>query len=1032
MPNLNSNKYINNPYPGIRSFTVNESNLFFGREEQVKDLSKLLIKNHFAAVSGASGSGKSSVVKAGVIPWFLNKYSNSDYIVFRPGNNPIKNLTKSLNNLFQKSGYERRSIKKQTSLLNKNENAFSEIFSKLNYDKKLLIYIDQFEEIFRYFSNEKYSKSEEFSEIFIKNLINVVKNPDLNVFIIFSLRSDFLSECAIFQGLPELINKGHYLLPAMTIKQKEQAIKKPAEIAGAMFSPKLVEVIEKDISNINISLPVLQHALMRTWENWLLEAPPNAPLDIKHYKAIGTVNKALSFHAEDIYNSLNDEQKKLTEKIFRALTFWGDDERGTRNPQKLGDLCEITGAREMELITIIDKFRAEGNSFLQPNESVKLDRNSVIDISHESIMIVWERLTEWVEKEAQSAQLYLRLSKSAELYQAGKTGILVNPDLQIALNWLKNDKPNAAWALRYDPAFDRVVNYVFYSKGEFEKSVKAEQAKKERALKRTRFVAIILGAASVVAVLLMIIALNLRFKAEQSKKEAVAKQKLAVKQSNIAEKRRKEAVALQLISKQQQEIAEQNRIIAEQQKRYAVAQQKEALFQKQQAIMAKNEAISARDLARKLQNEAERLRDEAIEQKLLVEKQKKRAELSEAKTDTLRRLAVSKTLAVKAYKMFFDNQKAEHLSQEQKNLPSVLALQAYYFNNKNKGNPLDPDIFTALLVISGKTHNMQKLHDDAVRDICYIPSSDYFVSVGSDGRLFYNHLINSEDYMQINAANNIGSDFRCADVSKNGKYLIAANKEGSILFWKIDDLMNKPIAKKHGNNLIEQIKFISNNSFIAADNSGKIALYSINDITFVKEKETDIAAKLEDFDIFNNQIFIATRNGKVYTYSLEMKKINTFSSDYGKISSLTISEGGYIYIGHTNGLVEKVDKKGNEIKRWFAHNSGITEILISSKTNKIITCGYDKNIKIWDSKDLTIEPVKINIHNNWIYAIELTQNEKHLISADASGEVKTTLVDIEDLKNAVKQNVNKNMSKNNWNKYVGSDIKYNADLPKDL
>jgi len=292
-----------------------------------------------------------------------------------------------------------------------------------------------------------------------------------------------LSECAVFEGLPELINKGHYLLPSMSIQQKEEAIIKPAEFVGTYFSPELLEIIKDHISSSKVSLPVLQHALMRTWENWLLNSPPGSLIDTKNYEAIGTVHKALSYHAEDIYNTFDDKQKVLTERIFRALTFLGNNERGVRSPQKLSDLVDITGAREMELIEVIDKFRAEGNSFLLPSSDENINLNSVIDISHESIMHVWNRLSEWVEKETQSAQLYLRLSKTSELYQAGKTGILVNPDLQIASNWLENDKPNKAWAKRYDPAFERVVNFIITVKKNTKKKLLHQYQNKKEVLK---------------------------------------------------------------------------------------------------------------------------------------------------------------------------------------------------------------------------------------------------------------------------------------------------------------------------------------------------------------------------------------------------------------------------------------------------------------------------------------------------------------------------------------------------------------------
>lgn len=1023
-------KYIKNPYPGIRSFNVNESNLFFGRENQIADLSKLLKKNHFAAISGASGSGKSSIVKAGIIPWFLNEFENSEYLIFRPGNNPIKNFTAALSELFQKQGYERKNIKKILSPLHKENDALVEIIKNIGAEKKILLYIDQFEEIFRYRTNEQLLKTEEFSDLFIKNIIKAVSCSEINLYVTFSLRSDFLSECSIFSGLPELINKGHYLLPSMTDYDKEQAITMPAKKAGASFNSELIDQIRIDIKTENVSLPVLQHALMRTWDSWLLNAPPDSSIDLEHYNSIGTVNKALSFHAEDIFNSLNEDQKKLTEKIFRALTFLGDDERGIRSPQKLGDLCDIASAKEMEVIEVVNKFRAEGNSFLMPPSKVQLDRNTIIDIAHESIMRVWERLIEWVDKETKSAHLYIRLSKSAELYQAGKTGILVNPDLQIAINWLENDKPNETWALRYDAAFDRVVNYIFYSKKEYQKSVAAEQAKKERSLKRTRMIAIILGTASLISILLMIVSLNLRFKAVQSEKEALSKKRFAEKQSDIAEERRKEAVALQLIAKQQQEIAEQNRLIAEDQKRYAVAQQREALYQQQQAILARNDAIQARDSVQKLQLQAVKLRDAAIAKGDSIQAQKIIVEQSKAKIDTLRRLAVSKTMAIKATQLYIDNKKADNLTDEEKDLPAILALQSYYFNKMNDGNPNDPDIFRALLSISEQTFDIDNGHTDAVRDIS-LTTNDNLISGGNDGRLFLLNYFTHNIEQQLNTGTNYNIEIRTVEVSANGQYTLAGTTNGQILMWKENEFGAKPITKKQSDGIISEIKFLSDNSFIASDNTGKIVYYNINDISFVQGNEVSLAGKITCLEIVEDKIIAATNNGNIFILrpDLVVEKTISFSN---KISAISKTSNNLLLVGFENGAVNIIDFQGNVIENWFAHNSAITQIIFNPKTLTVITSSYDKKIKIWDYLDLTAQPIKLEVHNSWVYSMVITKDNKYLISSDANGIVKITLIDIDGLKSIVRNSVSENMSLSNWEIFVGKDIEYSPDLPSDL
>ncbi|MBN2892928.1 MAG: hypothetical protein JXL97_13760 [Bacteroidales bacterium] len=1034
MPTNPQNKFVKNPYPGIRSFNIEESYLFFGREKQVSELSEIIKKNHFAAISGASGSGKSSIVKAGLIPNFLKEYQDLEYIIFRPGNNPLKNLIDKLTEFYVNAGIDRKEVKRQLSELHRNPNAFEDVINAFEVNKKFLIYIDQFEEIFRYRDNDFIRNAEETSEIFIQNIINATKSKKVDVFVVLSLRSDFLSDCTVFTGLPEMINKGHYLLPKLTLQQKEDAIRKPAEQAGAVFSPTLLDQIREDIKKEEVSLPVMQHALMRTWDYWLHNSLSNSAIDKEHYEAIGTVYNALSVHAENIFNSLNDKQKKLVEKIFRALTFGGNDERSTRSPQKLSQLVKICGAREMEIIEVVDKFRAEGSSFLMPSEFVQLKSDTVVDISHESIMHVWHRLSEWVEYETNSAQVYMRLSRSATLYQEGKTGLLVNPDLQIALSWLEEDKPNQEWANRYDAAFDRVVNYVLFSKKEFDKAVAARAEKQKRSLKRARIIAVFLGSATLVSILFMIVAMNLRFKAVQSEKDALSKQELAVKQSKIAEERRKDAVALQLVAKQQQEIAEQNRLIAEKQKQYAVAQQKEALYQKQQADIAKNEAFIARDLARQLQIEAEKLRDDAIEQKIIATNEKLRAENSEAKTDTLRKLSVAQTMAVKSIKLYEDNKKSQNLTEEDKNLPNILALQAYYFNKKYGGTIYNPDVFSAFLVVGESVEKITEIHTDAVRDLIVSPDGKSFLTASDDGSIYEISLDDVSKRKKVNTSES--NNYRIVEYSPTEEFIVAGSKSGEISMWKKSNIDQKPQTSNIHKSIISEIVFVSENSFVSTSIDGKVILWSISDGFFSKVKEYSTFKKnvSASYNKAFGQIVIASESGLITFLAInDLSVVNEISSSYGKISVIRWVDSGDLYVGFTNGLVAVLNNGSYDEKdKWFAHNSTVTEILYNSTNNLVFTSSLDRTIKIWNSNDYRAEPIQISGHDSWIYSICLSKDKKKLISADAGGQIMITVVDVGTLKNLVKGNLTQNMSIKNWEKFVGEGIEYSPNLPEDL
>ncbi len=140
---------------------------------------------------------------------------------------------------------------------------------------------------------------------------------------------------------------------------------------------------------------------------------------------------AISNHADEIFENLPDDAHRLVaERLFRSLTEKGDDNRGVRRPTKLATLAEIGATDVTALKAVIDAYREPGVTFLMPGEEIVLTEDTVIDLSHESLMRVWIRLRRWVSDEAQSARIYRRLVDTANLWKEGKAGLYHNPDLR--------------------------------------------------------------------------------------------------------------------------------------------------------------------------------------------------------------------------------------------------------------------------------------------------------------------------------------------------------------------------------------------------------------------------------------------------------------------------------------------------------------------------------------------------------------------------------------------------------------------------
>ncbi|MBP5975198.1 hypothetical protein HW132_21280 [Brasilonema sp. CT11] len=472
-----------NPFPGLRPFEAHENYLFFGREGQTDELLRRLRRHRFLAVVGTSGSGKSSLVRAGLLPALLGGFmtqagSSWRVAVMRPGNDPIANLAQALNHpdVF---GLETEDAPIQTiiteTVLRRGALGLIEVVQQARKpsDENLLVVVDQFEELFRFKQNSPRKNSGEEAAAFVKLLLEATQQQELPIYVVLTMRSDFLGDCAQFRDLPEMMNDSQYLIPRLTRDQLRAAITGPVGVGEEEITPRLVNRLINDVGDNPDQLPILQHALMRTWNFHKL----GEPIDLQHYEAIGGMDKALSQHADEIYNQLPDERcQKIAEKLFKCLTEKGSDSRGIRRPTKLSEVCAVAEATEAAVIDIVEQFRAPGCSFLMPPVGVRLDENLVLDISHESLMRVWQKLKDWVEEEAQSARIYRRLAETSALYQEKQAGLWRDPELTIALNWRERNKPNSAWAGRYNSQFELAMQFL----DESARARDAEEAEKER------------------------------------------------------------------------------------------------------------------------------------------------------------------------------------------------------------------------------------------------------------------------------------------------------------------------------------------------------------------------------------------------------------------------------------------------------------------------------------------------------------------------------------------------------------------------
>jgi energy-coupling factor transporter ATP-binding protein EcfA2 len=997
-----------NPFPGLRSFDFKEHHLFFGRERNIQDLLRKLEQNHFVAIVGTSGTGKSSLIKAGLLPIMNSSKSiidSPEWIIasMKPGNTPLKNLANSLmgKDVFgtddteaDKNSFEElHDYLKQSSL-----GLVQGVRKQLTGNKRLLILVDQFEEIFR-FSDDNSEKNNPESNAFIKLIIDSVRQRDMPIYVILTLRSDFLGDCVRFEGLPEAINDGHYLVPRLTKDQNKAAITGPIDYAEGKISPRLVQQVINDLGDNPDQLPVLQHALMRTWDLWVNTAELGEPMDIRHYEMIGGLEHALSNHADEAFHELkNERQQKLIENVFKCLTVKTGDSRGIRRPTQVRNLLDITGATFDELYECLMPFRKIGRTFIMPDESVLLTETTILDISHESLMRGWDRLRNWVIEESESTDIYERLCNGSILYNTKRAGFWRDPELQIGLDWKEKNNPNEAWSKQYNNHFNDAISFLEESKKERsnELNIKNKRRKVIRGVVTTFLLVVtILSAWALLqtkeAKKQTIIADTNRIEAEQKAQEAINQKQLAEKAKEMALDASRQAMDAKSyaelqsnIAGEQKKLAEVQKVKAEQEALRATQQQQEALRQKQLAEQKSKEALD----------------------------QKQKAETSQSEATRLRMLSISQNIAFKSIQQKEDPQ-----------LAALLAKQAYQMAKDNEGNMNDQQLYNAVYTASQKI-------DPAFKPIV-IREGEEIDALNFNGKNI-GALLNSgllKTYSTSNFA--VANQFKLTSLlsTVNTSYF---NESGNFTAIGMDNNVAAIFDLKNPNQphnlightgLIRAVAFTDDASTIATGGRDSSVIiwknYSIS-----KKIKMTARVKALSFNHDHSQLYIGTEDGVVSQYTIGGSDKEQFAGiSNSRVQSIQCSSNGkLIVVGYSNGVVQLLNNAGKNTRTL--NESGSVDFINIDESNDVLVIGTaNKIVHIYRLSDLSQKPIELNC-NSSIKAISIHKGE-FIYVACADKTIKMYPIKTSWFEKIFATNIKRDFTKEEWNTYIGADVPIN-------
>ncbi|MCS6974860.1 MAG: hypothetical protein NZM13_10285 [Cyclobacteriaceae bacterium] len=1012
-----------NPYPGLRPFTVDECHLYFGREGQVDQILTKLAANRFVCVMGYSGSGKSSLLACGLVPVLYGGFvSHSSphwhVIISRPGSSPIRNLAESVvEYMASQKRIQAEDIPVYRSIINSvlrsGPHGLVEVsrFLQTFRQDNIFFMLDQFEELFRLDYYLRETEAEDEIQAYINLLLYAIRQTEIPVFAAVTMRSDFLSRCAVFPELTAAINTSNYLVPQMTREEKKLAIEGPVAVAGGKISQRLVNRLLNDMGKNQDQLPILQHALMRTWDYWIHNHEPGEPMDIRHYNAIGRMEQALSQHANEVLEELSPRQKEIAEILFKTITEKTGEGRAARRGAPVNLVARLADADEYEVIEVVEHFRAPGRSFLMPAYPTPLNGNSVIELSHESLIRIWNRLSAWVEEEYESAQMYKRLAEASAMYQIGKTSLWRPPDLQLALNWQKKQNPTREWAQRYDEAFERAIVFLDTSRITYEAELKNQELLQKRSLRRARVTALVLGIATAIALLFLVFAYLQKIEADRQSELARVEAQRAEEQAALAEQKRLEAEAASRIALSAQAAAERSQ-------QEALAALKEANAQRLKAEAALREAERQRELAFQA-SQSEK------EQRLIAEQKTEEARREYQRANRLYYLAIAQQLAGKSYQ-----------EDDDPDLAGAQIMQAFHFNKRYDGKKYDPYIYNglyhALKLFNGNSFNAAKLPGpprNRVNSVVVSDNSSSFYAAAADGRVY------KGDY-ERRTVNPTGFSNphpnRVLALSKDERFLAVGTDSPAIQVIDVQQ-WNKPLE-------IKNLKGATNALAFLQDNSGLIAAKGDKSIVIVDYKtgKTKVLATLpfeiKAISLSPDGRYLAggSWDGKLAIISLQTGEITRIiETPNAQVLSVRFNPDGSLIafgtfeIKEKRGLVKLIDvATGHLIRQLTGHKAGVYDVEFSPDGKLLASAGADRRLQMWVLEHPEDLPVVMDDNNGFVWDIVFSKDNNYLLAACHESEVRVWPTDPQILASQVCPKMKRNMTIEEWRIYVGEDVPF--------
>ncbi|MGI5423576.1 helix-turn-helix domain-containing protein [Streptomyces sp. CA-179760] len=358
------------PYRGLGRFETGDSGLFFGREQLTADLVELLRRRRFAAVFGPSGSGKSSLLRAGLIP-VLRHAQEPDLRpaairILTPGERPARTHTSVSIPATPHDG----SAGADTVLI-----------------------VDQFEEVFTLCHDP--AERARFIDLLLR-----ARQPESRLRVLLAVRGDFYGRCAEHRDLADALRDANLLAGAMSRAELRAAVVKPAQTTGLTVERALTARLVEEVADAPGGLPLLSHALLETWRR-----RRGKTMTLAGYEAAGRLDGAIARTAEEVYGRFTEDQATAARRVLLRLIAPGDGTPDTRRPV---DRAELPGTGRDDMARVVDA--------LAGARLLTLDGDTV-EMAHEALITAWPRLRGWIEDDRERLRVHRDLTEAAHAWE---------------------------------------------------------------------------------------------------------------------------------------------------------------------------------------------------------------------------------------------------------------------------------------------------------------------------------------------------------------------------------------------------------------------------------------------------------------------------------------------------------------------------------------------------------------------------------------------------------------------------------------